>query len=229
MSQQLLQNATKAITNVTGFIKTLAKNAPALALTAAAVPNIMDFMSGLLSPFEDVGDAVEDLGFTASEGFEKMATDITNSIYELEPVAQQLGNWVGDTYDKVQEKDWEGLSTNIETGLTSAWGSIGDFFADTELMTDIGEGAAAVVTGITNFLLETTPGEWDVIFDGIVVGMTAFFNNVEWDKVLAGIYNAYVALAESIAETTWEILFGGQGVGGDAENDPYDPDPGEPR
>ena len=224
---QLAQNATKALDNITLFIKSVAKNAPAIALTAAVVPDIMDFMGGLTEPFDQVGESMNELGLVASEGFEDMATDIADAVLSLEPAAQDFAAWTGSLYDSVQDHDWEQVSTDIETGLTSAWTGIVDFFADDSRMTDLGEGAAAIVTGIADFLDKTTKAEWDTIFDGITVAMTAFFENVKWDKVFAGIYNAYVVLAEAIAETTWEILFGGQFVGGDSENDDWDP--GTPR
>ena len=142
----------KSAKSVGSFIEQLRKAAPQLALTAAVAPTIMQFLSGLTEPFSQVGEAVEELGFTASEGFEVMATDIADSIYELEPIAQSIGDFIGDTYDKVQAKDWDGLSTNVETGLTDAWDGIVDFFDDDELMTDIGTGAASVINGIADFL-----------------------------------------------------------------------------
>ena len=195
MSEQL---ATKALGSISSLVKSLAKNAPAVALTAAVVPDIMDFMKGLTDPFYETGEALEELGLTASEGFETMAEDISTSIYSLQPVAEGLGVWISDTYDKVQEKDWSGLSTNIETGLTTAWSSVVDFFADEELMSDIGEGAASIVNGIAGFLNNVTADDWANIFNGITTGLKSFIDNVDWEDVFGGLSNIIYSIGWSI-------------------------------
>ena len=204
MSQQIIQNAGKALTSVTGFLKTLAKNAPALALTAAAVPNIMDFMRGLTSPFEEVGEAVEDLGFTASEGFEQMATDISDAIYDLEPVAEQLGGWVDDAYDDIQAKDWDALQEDVDTGISAALDSVVAFFDDDTLMDDIGSGVAAIVSGIFDSIGNIDQEDVDAMMDGIGVAMTAFFNNLDYPTIFAGLLNAFVGIPAMISKKIGE-------------------------
>ena len=173
----------KSLNNITNFVKTLAKNAPTLALTAAVVPDIMDFMKGLTDPFYETGEALQELGLTASEGFEEMAADIATSIYGLQPIAENLGTWIGDTYDKVQEKDWEGLSGNIESGLTSAWDGVVDFFADDQLMTDIGEGAAAVINGVVDALKTVTAEDFFAVGSGIITALSSALTNIDWGDV----------------------------------------------
>ncbi len=200
------KTTTKSTKDVGSFIKGLKGAAPQLALVAAVAPSIMDFMSGLTEPFDQVGEAVEELGYTASVGFEEMATDMADSIYELQPVAEQLGTWIGATYDKIEAKDWEGLSENVESGLTNTWDGIVDFFADDQRMADIGAGGAAIVNGIAGFLSSVTQDDWDTIFDGIHEGLKSFVQNVDWEAAFMGILTAFNELIAAIVASTSEGL-----------------------
>jgi hypothetical protein len=216
-----LQTITKTVGLLSGFVKTVSKSAIGVSMVAAATPDIMDFMSGLTEPFDQVKEAVTELGLEASVGFEEMATDIADSIYNLQPVAAQLGDWIGDTYDKVKEKDWSGLSGNVETGLTTAWDSIVDFFGDEELMADIGEGAAAIVNGISGFINNITQDDWDDVFNGIIVGMKTFFENIQWDQVLVGVISGVSNIGEAIWDALIAELLGNtRAFGGDDEYTP---------
>jgi len=190
--------AGKTVDKLSGFLKSLVKNAPAIAIVSAAVPKIIDFIKGLVEPFQSVSEAVYDLGLTASEGFEELAEDISNSIYNLQPLAEEMGMWFADLYDDVQAKDWEALQDDVSGGLSQAWQAIVGFFEDTGRMEDVGHFAASIVNGIGDFLGGMTASDWDIIFNGIAVAMTEFFENVDWDAVFAGIYNAFTALAEGL-------------------------------
>lgn len=187
------------------FLKGVVKNAPMIALVAAAVPKIMDFMKGALEPFESVSEAMTELGYTTSEGFVNMAEDIASSLYDLQPVAEDMGMWIGDLYNDVQERDWDGLREGISDGLTNAWNGIVNFFGDTQRMEDIGNFGAAIVSGIGNFLSNMTVGDWNTIFNGIIVAMTTFFENVDWESVFAGIYNGFNTMMIAITDmiTGW--------------------------
>jgi hypothetical protein len=194
----------KILGNITNFVKTLAKNAPAIALTAAVVPDIMDFMKGLTEPFYQTGEALEELGLTASEGFEEMASDIADSIYNLQPAAEGLSSWISDTYNTIEEKDWSGLSTNIETGLTTAWSGLVDFFADDQRMEDIGSGAAAIVNGVAGFMNNVTQEDWNNIFEGIGIGLKAFINGLDFEDIFGGLANLIYTLGWSIMKNLIE-------------------------
>jgi len=196
----------KVIGKLSGFVKDIAKKAGPVAIASAAVPDIMDFMSGLTEPFQDVGDAMTDLGLTASEGFQEMADDITNAIYDLQPVAEEMGVWIGDLYNDVQAKDWDSLSTNVTSGLDKAWTGIVDFFDNDELMTDIGEGAAAIFNGIFEWLHGVSQDDWNTIFDGISTALTTFFDEVDWGLVFYSIGEAFYNLGAVLLQNFFDGL-----------------------
>jgi len=197
--------AGKTVDKLNGFLKGIVKNAPAIALVAAAVPKIMDFMKGALEPFQGVSEAMTELGFTAGEGFQEMADDIANTIYDLQPVAEDMSMWFSDMYNAVQDRDWDALREEVGDGLTHAWDGIVMFFSDTQRMEDIGNFGAAIVNGIGDWLNEMSVGDWNTIFHGIAIAMTVFFENVDWDTVFAGIYNGFNTMMIAITEmiTGW--------------------------
>lgn len=77
---------------------------------------------------------------------------------------------------------------------------IGELFGDTQRMEDIGNFAASIVNGIGDWLNNVTYDDWNTIFNGIAVAMTTFFENVDWERVFAGIYNAFSTLGQVIAD-----------------------------
>ena len=181
-----------------------------IALVAAAVPKIMDFMRGALEPFEAVSEAMTELGDTASTGFQDMADGIATAVYDLQPVAEDMAGWFGDLYTAVQDRDWQGLEDGISGGLTNAWQAVVDFFGNTQRMEDIGNFAASIVNGISTFLGGMSTDDWMTIFNGIQTAMTTFFENVDWERVFAGIWNAFVSLGEAIAiklQELWDNMF----------------------
>jgi len=200
------EKAGQTVDKLNGFLKGLVKNAPTIALIAAAVPKIMDFMKGALEPFEAVSEAMTELGYTASTGFQDMADGIAEAVYNLQPVAEDMAMWFSDLYTDVTERDWDGLRQGVGDGLTRAWEAIVGFFGDTQRMEDIGNFAGSIVNGIGDWLNNMSTSDWTIIFDGITTAMTTFFENVDWEKVFAGIWNAFVSLGEAIALKFKNIL-----------------------
>jgi len=139
-----------------------------------------------------------------------MADGIAEAVYNLQPVAEDMGKWFSDLYTDVTERDWDGLRQGVGDGLTRAWEAIVGFFGDTQRMEDIGNFAASIVNGISTFLGGMSTDDWMTIFNGIQTAMTTFFENVDWERVFAGIWNAFVSLGEAIAiklQELWDNMF----------------------
>lgn len=196
--------ATQILSSVSAFIEKVGKSAANIKIVEAAVPNIMDFLSGLATPFDEVKAAMNDIGITASEGFEQMASDIADSIYKMEPLAQSLGYWFDETYNIIQEKDWSGLRSQISTGLTNTWDGIVEFFEDEERFEDAGKFAANLINGIGDFLSDMTVDDWRTIYDSIAVGLQTFFEELDYEAIFSGLANAMLSLGYSLVEWIYE-------------------------
>lgn len=208
----------KVLKALNGFVDTIRKNATKLKEAALSAAGYTNFLGGISESFAGIGEEATSLGLTVGEGFTNMTDDIESAMVNLQDEAEIVGLWIGDIYDNVKTKDWDGLSDNVSTGLSTVWDGVVGFFSDEELMTDIGAFFASIVNGIADFLSELEAEDLIAIFDGIRTGLKSFIDNIDWGDVFEGILTAFKALGLAIVQMIMglitDVVFRGVDSGG---------------